>query len=117
MQRAYSVRLLEGLDGSIVVYVVNTSMAGWAESGFTGTRQGNPVRFNVTDNVSEDYVLIEQIPGVGNLRYSGTATGTIDNNKIVATFNGWFRLDQGWGSEECSCQAPDHKMEFTASGS
>jgi hypothetical protein len=118
LKRTYPVQVQEKPDGSIVVVVVNSYaiMVGWAnEAGFTGTRNRNTVHFDITDDMFADYAMIERISGVGDVGYVGTATGTIDNGNIVATFNGLYQ--RGYGSAPALCQASDHRIEFTPTGS
>jgi hypothetical protein len=113
--RTYSAQVQEKSGGDMLVWVVNSTdiMVGWAnDDGFTGTRDGNIVRFDITDDVFATYAMIERIPGVGDMGYAGTATGTIDDNRrIVATFNGEYRL--GYGKGPVLCKASDHHIEIT----
>ena len=117
-QRTYPAQVQEKPNGDIVVLVVNSwdIMIGWAnDSGFTGKRHGNTVRFDIVDDLDAGYAMIERIPGVGDMGYFGTATGTIDaNGNIVATFEGEYRL--GYGMGPVLCQAPDHHIEVTRTG-
>ena len=118
-RRTYPAQVIEKSDGYILVWVVNSwdIMIGWAnDSGFTGTRHGNTVRFDITDDIfSSAYAMVERIPGVGDMGYAGTATGTIDSNgTIVATFNGQYRLNYAQGPVLCG--APDHHIEVTPTG-
>lgn len=61
-------------------------------TGFTGTRDENTVAFVISDDFDDDYILIERIDGLGDLYFSGAATGTIRDRDIDATFNGTLRL-------------------------
>lgn len=116
-KRTYPAQVIEKSNGYILVWVVNSTdiMVGWANDahGFIGTRDGNTVRFDITDDIfSVGCAMVERIPGVGDMGYAGTATGTIDTNgKIVATFNGEYRLN--YGSGPVLCGAPDHHIEVT----
>jgi hypothetical protein len=97
--------------------VVNSTdiMVGWAnDSGFTGKRDGNIMRFDITDDIFAAYAMIERIPGIGDMGYAGTATGTIDEKgKVVATFSGEYRLGYESRPVPVLCQAPDHLIEVT----
>jgi hypothetical protein len=117
-KRTYPAQVIEKSNGYILVWVVNSTdiMVGWAnDDGFTGTRDGNTVRFDITDDVFfAAYAMVERIPGVGDMGYAGTATGTIDSNgRIVATFKGEYRLAYGG---PVLCEAPDHHIEVTPTG-
>lgn len=117
-KRTYPAQLQEKSNGDLLVWVVNSTdiMVGWAnDSGFTGKRDGNIVRFEITDDIFATYAMIERIPGIGDMGYAGTATGTIDETgQVVATFNGEYRLIDG--SRPVLCQAPDHLIEVTPTG-
>ena len=118
-KRTYPAQVQEKPNGDLLVLVVNSTdiMVGWAnDDGFTGKRDGNTVRFDITDDLFAAYAMIERIPGIGDMGYSGTAMGTIvDNGSIVAAFNGAYRL--GYGSGPVLCQASDHRIEITRAGS
>lgn len=115
-ERTYPAQLQEKSNGDLLVWVVNSTdiMVGWAnDSGFTGKRDGNIVRFDITDDIFAAYAMIERIPGIGDVGFAGTATGTIDEKgKVVATFSGEYRL----GYRTVLCQAPDHLVEVTPTG-
>lgn len=117
-KRSYPAQLQEKSNGDLLVWVVNSTdiMVGWAnDSGFTGKRDGNIVRFDITDDIFAAYAMIERIPGIGDMGYAGTARGTIDEKgKVVATFDGEYRLADV--SRPVLCQAPDHLIEVTPTG-
>jgi hypothetical protein len=118
-KRTYPVQVHDRGDRGLVVLVVNSYeiMVGMAnEPGFIGRRNGDSVRFDVTDDMLADFAMIERIPGVGDMGYVGTGTGTIDSaGRIVATFDGEFRI--GYGSPSpMTCRASDHRMEFAPAG-
>ena len=117
-KRTYPAQVQEKPDGSIVVLVVNSYdiMIGWGnEPGFTGTRVGNTVHFELVCDLFVPYSIIESVPGVGDMGYVGIATGTIDNGKIVATFDGSYV--KGYGINQSGlCQAADHRIEVTPVG-
>ena len=116
-KRTYPAQLQEKPGGELLVRVVNSYdiMIGWgpSDAGFIGTRDGNRVTFDITDKILEGvaYAMVERIGGVGDMGYFGTATGTIDNGRITATFDGQYRL--WYGSGAVLCQAPDHLIEVT----
>jgi hypothetical protein len=113
-KRVYPAQVQEKPDGSIVVLVVNSYdiMIGWGnEPGFTGTRVGNTVHFDLVNDLFAPYSIIES-----ELAYVGTATGTVDNGKIVAIFDGRYVKGYGLG-ETVLCQASDHRIEITPLGS
>lgn len=117
-RRTYPAQLIEQSNGDLLVRVVNRYdiMIGWAnDAGFTGKRDGNTVRFDITNDMMGAWAMIERIPGVGDMGYIGTATGTTDNGRVVATFNGRFQI--GYGSSPLACQAPDHRLEMVPTGS
>ncbi len=117
-KRTYPAQLQEKPGGRLLVWVVNSYdiMIGWgpSDAGFIGTRDGNRVTFDITDKILEGvaYAMVERIGGVGDMGYFGTATGTIDNGRITATFDGQYRLGYG-RSGRVLCQAPDHLIEVT----
>jgi hypothetical protein len=85
----------------------------WGEAGFTGVRNGNAVRFQISGDEVADYNFIEFLPGTRWLDYSGTATGTVNGDSIVATFNGMVQVVACPGEVMVAqCQAADHRLEF-----
>jgi hypothetical protein len=118
VRRTYPAQVQEQPNGDMLVLVVNSTdiMVGWAnDDGFAGKRDGNTVRFDIVDDLFAAYAMIERIPGVGDMGYFGTATGTIDDNgNIIAAFNGEYRL--GYGMGPVLCDASDHRIEVTRIG-
>lgn len=90
---------MEEWQQTLMVYAHGQQFVSWAAApGFTGTRIGDSVTFQITDDImNARFCLID-----GNLAYSGVATGTISERGIVATFDG--RIG--------TCQAADHRMEL-----
>jgi hypothetical protein len=88
---------------------------GWGgEAGFSGTMDGNIVRFVINDDLLGDYyTFIERIGGL-YMHYSGTATGTVSNGSILTTFNGRVVLSTTGvgGTTVAECIAPNHRLEF-----
>jgi hypothetical protein len=74
-KRTYPAQVIEKSNGYVLVWVVNSTdiMVGWGnDNGFTGTRDLNTVRFDITDDI------------------------------FVATFNGQYRLNYGSGPVLCA---------------
>jgi hypothetical protein len=88
-----------------------------AAVGFRGTRDRDAVTFRISDCPGFDAFLedkvcfVERVPGVGDLGFAGTATGTITGPTITATFSGTLSINQN-----TACQADDHRMEFLRTG-
>ena len=102
--------------GDVIVLVSPVEhMVGWGGTvaGFVGKRDGNTVRFDISNDIMKNsYAMVENISEVGTMGYVGTAVGTIDaSQKIVATFNGEYRIGLGNGNGGCS--APDHRIDMT----
>lgn len=86
-------------------------------TGFTGSRDGNTVRFVVRDTFDDGYNFIEQIDSAPrrDLYYSGTAMGDFNGTRIVAAFSGKLELRSGV-TTLAKCEATDHRFELTRSG-
>lgn len=117
MQRRYDARILE-VDRHLSVLLSGASFAVWGgEPGFTGSRDQDTVRFVVSDTFDDGYNFIEAIDPGRTLYYAGTAAGTADQARIVATFNGKLELRASVaGATSAWCVARDHRFEFTRSG-
>jgi len=86
-------------QGKLTVYAQGRQFVAFAgPPGFTGTRTGDSVTFQLTDDIMNAPTCFVD----GNLPYSGVATGTITERGIVATFDGKIG----------TCQAADHRMEL-----
>lgn len=112
--RQYTAGLEVDASGQARVYLrAGRMLAVMGEAGFTGVRDGNTLRFRVNDDEMGPYAFVEFLPGYRRLSYSGTITGTIEGDRIGATFNGSVRLVQYPGeSLVAECTAADHRMEF-----
>ena len=96
--RVYDVDL-EEWQGKLTVYAQGRQFVAFGgPPGFTGTRTGDSVTFQLTDDIMNAPTCFVD----GNLQYSGVATGTITERGIVATFDGKIG----------TCQAADHRMEL-----
>jgi hypothetical protein len=114
LRRTYTAQVEEGRIVGFpedLVVMLNGAEFQWDEAGFTGTRDGTAVRFQITDDSEARLAVVEHI-GALNMGYRGTATGVISDKTIVATFDGRVRLRAG-GSTVSECAAADHRLEFT----
>jgi hypothetical protein len=114
MARQYDT-VVEETPSGIFVAVTGQDMVVWGgRSGFTGTRNGNNLQFTVRDTFDDGYNLIERIPGVGDLYYSGTATTQASGGTILgATILGVLTLGPSVGAgKPLVCQASDHRIAF-----
>jgi len=112
--RQYTAGLEVETSGQAKVYLRGGVMLAFmGEAGFTGVRDGNTLRFWVNDDDMGPYAFVEFLPGHRWLSYSGTITGTIEGDRIAATFDGRVRLVQ-YPAESvvAECTAADHRMEF-----
>jgi len=119
--RTYDGRLL-GSDQDLVVlfdpydarFVAGRGSSGFGRpSGFTGTRDGEAVRFTLHDDESTDYSFVYLAAEGRELAYSGTASGTMSGSGIVATFTGTFELRSGQDhTVSAECHATDHRVEL-----
>jgi len=112
--RQYTAGLEVDRSGQAKVYLRGgTMLAFMGEAGFTGARDGNTLRFQVSDEEMGPYAFVEFLPGYRWMSYSGTITGTIEGDRIGATFDGRVRLVQ-YPAESvvAECTAADHRMEF-----
>jgi hypothetical protein len=116
-QRTYGALIEEGrvyhasedldvtLDGANLVF-------GWGgDAGFTGTVDGNTVRFAITDDLMNGYYAFIERIGNMDMHYQGTATGTLSDRAIVTRFNGTVLLRSGTTTVGV-CSAADHRLEF-----
>jgi Carboxypeptidase regulatory-like domain len=113
MRRQYIARIYE--PETLQVELSGADMEAWGGAGFTGTRDGNTVHFDIYDNygLDQDFVFIERLDPGHNLAFSGTATGTVEGGAIVAAFNGRVQLRSVTGPTVFSeCRAPNHRLEF-----
>lgn len=113
-EQAYDAHVVTDGNSVHVLLGPNDRMVAWAgESGFRGTREGDAVKFVITDDLFGDYCFIADIPGVGDLYHSGEANGVFRDDTIVASFNGWIGLSpSSRATSTTSCQASDHQLVF-----
>ncbi len=112
--RQYTAGLSVDPSGRATVYLRGgTMLAFMGEAGFTGVREGDTLRLQVSDDDFAPYAFVEFLDGYRWLSYSGTVTGRIAGNRIDATFDGRIRLVQ-YPAEMtvAECTAADHRMEF-----
>lgn len=114
MRRQYIATIYE--PDMLQVELSGANMEAWGWAGFTGTRDGSSVNFDIIDHYSsldEDFVFVERLDPQHNLGFSGTATGTIEGGAIIATFNGRVQLRSVDGRTVfAECRAADHRLEF-----
>jgi len=120
MQRVYEVEVDDHNcwvpEGVLVVTVVTpqhfASLGG--NAGFFGTRNDDAVTFDIRDDLG--FRLIEEIPSVGKLYFSGSAAGTVSGETMTATFKGRLGVDWPSGTRQQptptaqACEAVDHRM-------
>jgi hypothetical protein len=118
MQRTYQANI-EEIDHVLLARTEGADFVAWGgEKGFTGTHAGQAVEFLMRDTYDDGYNLIERIPSLGDLHYSGIATGTISEADIVATFRGTLRLVPFRSAGiPGTCTADDHRMRLVRIGS
>jgi hypothetical protein len=116
LRRQYTARIYE--PESLWVELGGADMEAWGSAGFTGTRAGSTVHFDIYDGYSldlgNDLVFVERLDPGRNLAFSGVATGAIEEEAILATFNGRVQLRSvGFPPAVfAECRAADHRLEF-----
>ena len=115
MSRVYEATVFERRAGLVEVAVDTeypTACWGCLETGFQGTRDGDALQFDIVGEGGRWYFadLVQD----GELRYDGTATATmLDNKSITGTFDGRITILGGASfSPLAVCEATDHKMEL-----
>jgi hypothetical protein len=87
-------------------------VVGWGgDAGFSGTMNGNTVRFVIGDDLFSDYYSFIERIGNMEMHYWGTATGTVSNGAILTTFDGSVVLRTATATI-AECTATDHRLEF-----
>jgi hypothetical protein len=111
--RQYTADLVMEPSGVATVYLERAGMFAFGEAGFTGVRDGNTLRFQVSGEPFDDYAFVELLEVGRTLSFSGTMIGTFAGDRIDATFDGTVRLTQ-YPDETtiAECTAADHRMEF-----
>jgi len=112
MYRAFEAEVDETEDGLLTVETLSDdSFVAWGgRTGFTGVRVGNEVTFVLRDSFDDGYNLIERIPGVGDLYFSGEAAGRVEGGGVRAQLSGTLKVAHG------ACSAPDHRLEMSRVG-
>jgi hypothetical protein len=114
MARTYSARLKKSGEHLAVEFDDPEFLSwGWP-CGFTGTRDGDTVRFTLNGGYPgpDGYSFSYLVNGEVELAYTGTATGKMGDNGIAATLNGAVILYAYGGTRELArCEAPDHRVE------
>jgi hypothetical protein len=117
-RRQYAARLVEGRDIGrpeplIVILAGAEFVVFGTDPGFTGTRDGNTLRFTISVNARNDYSLVELIDLKEELYYDGTISVTVGQRNLVGPFNGRLSLVDRFSQATLgTCQATDHKVEF-----
>jgi len=112
MSRTYTATL-EQMGANVWVTLSGADFVAWGEAGFTGTRSGDVVSFKVSTDVLDDFSMVERIPGVGDVYFSGTAAGTFGEPDFSTTFNGRIDVSPSpAGSAKGTCLATNHRMDF-----
>jgi hypothetical protein len=104
-----------GRPEDLIVTVAGGEFVVWGnEAGFTGTREGDTVRFTLSSDMRLDHVLVELIDLTKQLYYLGTATANVSETGIDGWFDGSLKLvDRFSGVTHAECVAPDHRIVFT----
>lgn len=114
LERHYDA-VVEEVPRGIIVKVLGNAMVAWGgETGFTGASDGDTLSFTIRDTYDDGYNLIERIPGVGDLHFSGAASVPVTNGRIAAgPFQGRLTLKPGWvPGMSADCTASDHRIAF-----
>jgi hypothetical protein len=107
--------VVEEVPRGIIVQVPGDAMVAWGgQAGFTGAREGDMLNVTIRDTYDDGYNLVERIPGVGDLHFSGTASVRVTNGTIAGgPFQGQLKLRPSWGSGmSADCTASDHRIAF-----
>ncbi len=114
MRRTYTATVSESGETLTVTLSGADFVTPWGgAAGFTGVRSGNSVQFQISDDITKTFSFVELLPPARWLSHSGTASGTINGDSIVATLNGVVRVTDYPGEILVGqCQATDHKLEL-----
>jgi len=117
MTRSYTVLLKQ--DGQNVEALLDPYGPFEGNPGFSGTRDGETYRFTLNGDYpcpAEGYSFIHVLNGT-EVGYTGTATGTRSDHRIVASFDGKVLLyDHSDQTVLAICDAHDHRMEMVPGG-
>ena len=113
MRRTYGA-LMEQMGSDLYVTVDGGDFVAYAgRIGFTGSRTGDLMRFVIRDTMDDGFNLVERVPNVGDVYFSGTAEGTLADPEFFATFSGKIDVKPlTAGGLRATCQAVDHRLEF-----
>jgi hypothetical protein len=114
MRRSYTARISEAGD-QLIVDLSGADFMVWFEMpGFTGRREANAVSFTIASDLDAAYTVIERLDPAREIAFSGTATGTIEDRRIIAGYNGEVvvRTTGSPHNPLARCQAGDHRLEF-----
>jgi len=112
MERTFEA-VVEEVEGTLYVEATGYQFVAWGgRTGFTGTRDGDHVTFEIRDTYDEGYNLVERVADVGDVCFAGTANGTIRDGDVAATFDGTIGVQ---GTSEY-CSATDHRLEMIRTG-
>lgn len=116
MQRTYEA-VVEQIGSRLTVNVTGGDFVAWEYAGFTGQRTGDAVQFVLRATYDDGYNLIERIPDIGDVHFSGKAEGTYDEARFVVPFSGTIDIRPAWGNGiTASCRADNHQLEFVRLG-
>ena len=103
--------LFDPFDGR---FVTGTGPSGFGNaSGFTGTRDGDAVRFTLSDDESAPYSFVYLMTEGTELAYSGAASGKMDGDRVLATLRGTVLIRHGQNHTVLArCEAADHRIEM-----
>jgi hypothetical protein len=113
MTRTYNARLKES-GPDLVAEFDDPHFVAWGPAGFTGTTDGETVRFTLNGDYGKPvYSFVYLVNDSTELGYTGAATGNMGDSVIVATLNGTVVLCSYHDHKEFArCDAPDHRMEL-----
>jgi hypothetical protein len=116
MRKEFNVFVQETPTG-VTVLILGDEVASWGNPGFTGTINGNAVRFSFTADPFSEYQFVVRLDAGRDLWYEGIAEGVSEDGRIVAAVRGTItiRSSNAWSSL-AACFATDHRLEFVRSG-
>jgi hypothetical protein len=114
MTRSYDARLGE-IGQDLLATFADQRFIAWAgPAGFSGTKDGETVRFYINgDYFVDGYSFVYLVKPGEELAYTGTATGTMQDARIVARLDGTVLLRSYDDlTVLAQCDASDHRMEL-----
>jgi hypothetical protein len=111
MRRKYNVFVQE--SPTDVTVLILDEVASWGNQGFTGSINGNAVRFALTGDPFSEYQSVVQLDSDRDLWYEGLAEGVSEDQRIAAKLHGTItvRPHSSW-IPLAECLAIDHRLEF-----